>query len=107
MLGEHTLPRWVVHLITSPVPASWFPGCTVEAPSQVFRVSPLGSSSLAAVLLADVNCPGSQENLVSNWEPAQTEDAVSGAEIAPRLLALAVACLPLCCQQGMRWSPAG
>ena len=79
----------------------------MEAPSQVFRVSPLGSSSLAAVLLADVNCPGSQENLVSNWEPAQTEDAVSGAEIAPRLLALAVARLPPCLQRGMGRSTTG
>ena len=28
------------------------------------------------------------------------EDAISGAEIAPHLLALAVTCLPLCLQQG-------
>ena len=36
--------------------------------------------------------------MVSNWEPAHSlvEDAISGAEIAPHLLALAVACLPLC-----------
>ena len=49
-------------------------------------------------LLADVNHPGSQEDLVSNWEPAHSlaEDAVSGAEIAPHLLALAVTCLPIC-----------
>ena len=48
-------------------------------------------------LLADVNCPGSQEGLVSNWEPAPSlvEDAISGAKIASHLLALAVACLPL------------
>ena len=47
-------------------------------------MSPLGSSSLPATLLVDVNHPGSQENLVSNWEPARSlvEDAVSGAEIA-------------------------
>ena len=42
-LGEHTLPRLAVHLTTSPVPATRFPGCTVGAPSQVCRVSPLGS----------------------------------------------------------------
>ena len=51
-------------------------------------------------LLADANCPGSQEDVVSNWEPAHglLEDAVSGAgiEAAPCLLALAVASLPLC-----------
>ena len=57
---------------------------------------------MAVTLLADVNCPGSLEDLVSNWEPAHSlvEDAVSGAEIAPCLLALAVACLPLYHQQG-------
>ena len=32
-----------VHLISSPVLVAWFPGCTVGAPSQVCRVSPLGS----------------------------------------------------------------
>ena len=39
--------------------------------------------------------------MVSNWEPAHSlvEDAISGAEIAPRLQALAVAHLPLCLQQ--------
>jgi len=38
-------------------------------------------------LLADVNHPGSQEDVVSSWEPAQSlvEDAVSGAEIAVAL----------------------
>ena len=40
---EHTLPRWEVCLITSPIPAAQFPGCTVGVPSQVCCVSPLGS----------------------------------------------------------------
>ena len=55
------------------------------------------------ILLADVNRPGSQEDLVSNWEPAHSlvEDAISGAEIAPCLLPLAVACLPLCLLWGL------
>ena len=46
----------------------------------------------------DVNHPGSQENVISSWEPAHSleEDAVSGAEIAPCLPALAVSCLPRC-----------
>ena len=54
-------------------------------------------------------CPGSQEDLVSNWEPAHSlvEDAVSGALIAPCFPALAVACLPLCLWRGMGWSAAG
>ena len=53
-------------------------------------------------LLADVNHPGSQEDLVSNWEPAHNlvEDAVSGAEIAPCFPALAGALLPLCLWRG-------
>ena len=59
---------------------------------------------MAATLLADVNHPGSQEDLVSNWEPAHNlvEDALSGAEIAPCFLALAVAHLPLCLWRGDR-----
>ena len=46
----------------------------------------------------DINRPGSQEDLVSTWEPAHSlvEDAISGAKIASGLLALAVACLLLC-----------
>ena len=49
-----------------------------------------------ATLLADVSCPGSQEDLVSNWEPARSlvEDAISGAEIALFWLWLPSACLP-------------
>ena len=52
-------------------------------------------------LLADVNCPGSQEDLISNWEPAYSlvKDIISEIEIAPRLLALAATQLPLC----LRW----
>ena len=63
-------------------------------------MSPLVSSSLTATLLADVNHPGSQEDLVSNWEPVHSlvEDAVSGAEIAPHLPALAATHLPPCLQ---------
>ena len=39
----------------------------------------------------DVNGPQSQEDLVINWEPAHSlvEDAISGAEIARHLPALA------------------
>ena len=91
-------PGGVVRLITSPVPAAPFPGCAVGVPSQVCRVSPLKSLSLAVTLLADINHPGSQEDLVSNWEPACSlvEDAISGAEFAPCLKALAATRLPPC-----------
>ena len=53
-------------------------------------------------LLADVNCPGSQEDLVRNWEPtcSLVEDAVSGDKFAPRLPDLAVTHLSPCLWQG-------
>ena len=46
-------------------------------------MSPLGSQSLTVTLLADINRPGSQKDLVSNWEPDHSlvEDAICGAEI--------------------------
>ena len=77
--------------------------------SQVCCVSPLGSWSLAATLLADVNCPGSQEDLVSNWESAYSlvENAISGAEFTLCLLALVVAHLPPYLWQRMGLSAAG
>ena len=56
-----------VRLITSLVPAAWFPVCAAGVLSQVCHVSPLGSWSQAATLLADVNNTGPQEDLVSNW----------------------------------------
>ena len=56
----------------------------------------------------DVNHLGSQEGVVSNWEPAHSlvENAVSEAKIgaARCLQALAVASLPLCLQ---RWGGPG
>ena len=105
---ESTVPGELFVLITSLVPDTWFPGCTARALSQECCVSPLGSWSLTVTLLEDINCPGSQEELVSNWEPAHSlvEDAISGAEIAPCLLALAVACLLLCLWPGDAWSAA-
>ena len=94
VLGEFTLPG-EVRLIASFIPAARFPGCTAGASSQVCHVSLLGSRFLFAILLEDVNCPGSQEDLVSNWGPAHSlvEDAISGAEIAPFQLWLSPACL--------------
>ena len=85
-----------------PGPAAWFPKCAMRALSQGCCVSPQGSLSQAATLLADVNRPGSQEDTDSNWEPAHSlvEDAVSGTEIVavPCLLTLAVISLHLCRQ---------
>ena len=91
VLGEH-YPKWTSHFMHLPGP-----NCLV---SQACHVSPLGSWSQAATLLADVSHLGSQEYMVSNWEPTYNlvEDAVSGAEIAavPCFVALAVEHLPLC-----------
>ena len=68
---------------------------------------PLKSCSQAVILLADVNHPGSREDVLRSWEPAHSlvEDAISGAEIvaAPCLLALAVTRLPLCLLAGRDW----
>ena len=91
------VPRWAMHLITFLVPFPWFSGCTERVLSQVCHVSPLFSWSLTATLLADVKHPGSQEDLVSNWESTHSlvEDVISGAKIAPRLPVLTVAHLPL------------
>ena len=43
-----------------------------RALSQVCSMSPLESYSQTATLLADVIHPGSQEDLVSSWEPAHS-----------------------------------
>ena len=72
MLGEHIVPGGLVILVTSPGQATWFPSCITRAPCQVYRVSPLGRWSQAATFLADVKHPGSQEDMVSNWEPAHS-----------------------------------
>ena len=64
-----------------PIPAAQFSGCT---PSQVYRLSLLGSWSLAATPLADVDRPESQEVLVSNEVCLQFGNGcLSGARMAP------------------------
>ena len=42
-LASTVAPSWRLRLIASPVPATRFSGCTMDAPSQVCRVSLLGS----------------------------------------------------------------
>ena len=67
---------WVHHpygpciSFTFQVPITQFPRSSTRAQSQVCYVSPLGSWTQAGTLLADVNCPGSRENEVSNRSPA-------------------------------------
>ena len=50
VLGERSCPQVGLWLIASPIPAARFSGYTICAPSQVCRVSLLGSWSLAATL---------------------------------------------------------
>ena len=94
-LASTLSPGRAVSLITSPIPAPQFPGCAMGMLSQMCLVSPLGSRCLATTLPEDVDCQGSQEDFVHNWEPTHSvvEDAISGAEIAPFRLWLSPACL--------------
>ena len=95
-------PRCAEHLNYPPTPvqATRFPRWATRTPSQMCHVSTLGSWSQVATLLADVNCPGSQEDMVRNWEPVHSlmEDAgLWGWEYSsPLPSSLAVAPLPLC-----------
>ena len=66
VLGERSRPELEAASTASPVPAARFSGCNTGTPSQVCRVSLLGSCSLAATLLADVNRPEFQELLGSS-----------------------------------------
>ena len=97
-------PVWRLRLITSPVPASRFSGCTTGTSSQVCHVSLLGSWSLAATFPADVNHPESQQVLVSNEACLQFgRGCLSGAAVAPFWLWLPLAA---CLQWGMGQSTA-
>ena len=91
-----------MHLNHLPRPGSSVSRVCCESTISVVLCVSSGELSQAAILLAESNHPGSQEDLISNWEPAHNlvEDAVSGAEIAPCLPALAVAHLPLCLWPG-------
>ena len=104
VLSKHTVPGGLCILCTSLVQAALFPGCTTKTLSQTCHVSPQGSWSQTVTLLANVNHPGSQEDMVCDRQPAHTlaADAVSGAEIAaaPCLPFLAVTHLPLCLHGG-------
>ena len=104
-LASALTPRWGLCLITSPVPAAQFSGCTMGAPSRVCCMSLLGGLSLAATLPADVNHPESQVFLVSTEACLQFgKGCLSGAAIAPFRLWLP---LPACLWQGMGQSAVG
>ena len=94
-------PRWSVHLNYLPGPSfsvSW-----VHHKSAVSGVPCVSSGELISSCNPPGRCqPSRIPGRLSNWEPAHSlmEDAISGAKIAPCLLALAIACLPLCLQLG-------
>ena len=96
-------------LVTGGIPHA---GSQQGVPSQVCRVSLLGSWSLAATLLVDVDHPESQEVLVSNEASLQFGRwCLSGAAIAPFWLSLpSPACLwwgngPVCSRLALLFSP--
>ena len=100
-LGVHC-PRWSVHLHHLPGPGrlvSW-----VHHKSAISGMPCVSSGELISGCNPSgrCQCPGSQEDLVNNWEPAHNlvEDAISRAEIAPCLPTLAITHLPLCLQRG-------
>ena len=100
VLGKCTVPGGLCIFCTSLVLATQFPGCVKEYNLR-HAVCLLWEADLSfsVTLLVDVNQPGSQEDMVSNWQPAHSlvKDTVSGAKIiaAPCLTTLAVP-LPLC-----------
>ena len=96
---------WGLPLIASLVPAPRFSDCITSTPSQVCRVSLLGSWSLAATLPEDVDHPESQEVLVSNKACLQFGRwCLSGAVIALFWLWLPP---PAYLWLGMGWSAVG
>ena len=99
VLGERTVPGGPCVLITSPVLATQFLSVPQEHHLRC-AVCLLWGVISGCILLDDINHPGSQEYVVSSWEPARSwlEDTVSGAEIiaVPCLLTLAVISLRLC-----------
>ena len=101
-MDTQRLPQPIV-ACTTQVPAAQAPRCSARTQFQLGCASPQGSCSQAVTLLADMNSPGSREDVVSDWWPTHSfvGDAVSGAEIAvvPCLLPLAVV-HPLLCLRG-------
>ena len=108
-LGYHVYhegsPRQFMHFMYFPGSSSSGCGYTERAQSQVGHASSQWGWSQAVTLLADMNHPGSQDDVVSDWQPACNlmGDVVSGTEIAmaPCLPPLAVIHLPLCLWKGV------
>ena len=60
-----------------PGPGCWVSWVRCDSPVSSVPCVSSGKLTSGCYLLADVNCPGSQEDVVSNWEPAHSlvEDA--------------------------------
>ena len=101
-------PCGALHLITSPIPATQPPGCTVGLLPQVYCVSPLGSY----LWLRPSWWMSTIQDLEKTWLATGSCSQIDrGCHLWGRdcpFLALAVACLPLCLQglgegQDHRW----
>ena len=79
--------RWAMHHINCLDQTTQFLRCTARAQSQVCHVSPMGSWSQSVTLLTDVNHPGFQEDVVSNWKPAHSsvENGLCGQDFSSPL----------------------
>ena len=102
-----TLPQAGAASYRLPVPAARFPGwqraCLLKSPC-------VSSGELISGCNSPSGCqpPGSQEDLVSNWEPALFGRGCRlCGEFAPCLPAGAVSRLPRCLRRGMGLSAAG
>ena len=105
LFGEHSQGMDPMEIATAQG-GMYFPGpgclgswCTMRVQSQMGLASPQGSWSQIVTLSADMNHPGSQEDMGSHWRPSHSleGEVVSGAKIAvdPCLLPLAVVHQPL------------
>ena len=83
VLCEDTVPHELCILCTPQVQVTQFPRCTMNAQSQVVDAFPQGSWSQVMKLLAHMNRQGSQEDVVSNWQPVHSlvGNVVSGVKI--------------------------
>ena len=103
-LGESTVQDRPCFLCSSPGPGNLVSWVCWNGTVPGFPSVSSGELISGCNTLVDVICPGSQEDVVINWQLSHSlvEDVVSGAMIvaASWLLALAVTHLPLCLQGG-------
>ena len=99
-----------------PGPSCWVSWVRCDSPISSVPCVSSGKLTSGCYLLADVNCPGSQEDVVSNWEPAHSlvENAGLGLRLQQPLAFsfwLSLACLsasgagegPVCSRFPLLW----